>query len=67
MKSLQLYVCEHCGTQYKEKGECLQCEKSHVLVANIHDVRFNNCKGEKNYPYKVEIEMSDGKRIWFKR
>lgn len=53
MKSLQLYVCEHCGTQYKE--------------LEIHDMRFHACKDSGNYPDKVELKMSDGKMVWYHR
>ena len=29
MKEQKLYVCEFCGTQYKEKQSALNCEKNH--------------------------------------
>ena len=44
MKSLQLYVCEHCGTKYKDKNECKKCEDSHKVALEIHDMRFHACK-----------------------
>lgn len=67
MKSLQLYVCEHCGTQYKDKSECKSCEDNHRLVTEIHDMRFHASKDKHNYPDKVELKMSDGVKIWYHR
>lgn len=67
MKSLQLYVCEHCGTQYKDKNECKKCENNHKIAMEIHDMRFHACKDASNYPDKVEIKMSDGKMAWYHR
>ena len=67
MKSLQLYVCEHCGTQYKDKKECKKCEDNHKIALEIHDMRFHSCKDIVNYPDKVELKMSDGKMIWYHR
>lgn len=61
MKSLQLYVCEHCGTHYINKNECKMCEDSHKIALEVHDMRFHACKGVDNYPDKVELKMSDGK------
>ena len=55
MKSLQLYVCEHCGTKYKDKNECKKCEDSHKVALEIHDMRFHACKDSDNYPDKVVI------------
>ena len=67
MKSLQLYVCEHCGTQYKIKLECKRCEDSHKKAIEIHDMRFHACDNDGNYPTKVELKMDDGKMIWYHR
>lgn len=67
MKSLQLYLCDHCGTQYKNKNECKQCENSHKPALEIHDMRFHASKESINYPDKVELKMADGKMIWYHR
>ena len=67
MKSLHLYVCEYCGTQYKDKDECQKCEKGHKAALEVHDMRFHACKDVINYPDKVELKMSDGKMIWYHR
>lgn len=66
MKSLQLYVCDICGTQYKDKEECKMCESGHMKAMKIHDMMFDACrKNVVNYPDKVQLEMSDGKKIWY--
>lgn len=67
MKSLHLYVCEHCGTQYKDKKECQQCENHHTTATEIHDMRFHASKNIRNYPDKIELKMADGKMLWYHR
>lgn len=67
MKSLQLYVCEHCGTQYKDKKECEKCEDSHKIAVEVHNMKFHACNGADNYPDKVELKMADGKMVWYRR
>lgn len=64
---IQLYVCEHCGTKYKDKNECKKCESNHRAALEIHDMRFHACKDSDNYPDKVELKMADGKMIWYHR
>ena len=55
MKSLQLYVCEHCGTQYKDKNECKKCEDNHKIAMEIHDMRFHACKTVFQMPKDSEV------------
>lgn len=68
MKELKLYTCEFCGTNYKEKTICMQCEKTHKKPVKIKSSRYipdkNNNKG---YPISLEIEMEDGKTVTYKR
>lgn len=67
MKKLELYVCEVCGTQYKEKVECQNCEKSHIRPVQITGEKYmaKNCNGE--YPVHITVRMADGKSITYKR
>ena len=67
MKCLQVYVCERCGTQYKDKKECQKCEDSHQIALGIHDMRFHAYNGSYGYPDKVEVRMSDGSMVWYHR
>ena len=67
MKKIDLYVCEICGTQYKEKAKCQECEKTHVRPVQIIDEKYmaKNCNGE--YPIYIMVKMEDGKTITYKR
>lgn len=29
MKKVEHYICEICGTEYKDKKTCMECEKGH--------------------------------------
>lgn len=64
MKEQKLYVCEYCGTQYKEKEKALNCEKAHSKKPTIKDARYHaNC----DFPDRVEIVFESGKSMWYKR
>lgn len=52
MKEQKLYVCECCGTQYKEKSKALDCEKSHAKNPAIKDTRYH---AHSAFPDRVEI------------
>lgn len=66
MKALQLYMCEYCGTQYKDKKECEKCESNHKSAVKIKNMKFHADK-KTNYPDRLEVEMSDGKIYWYHR
>ena len=54
MKELKLFVCEHCGTQYKEKNDCLKCEKAHVKPVEIQDCKYVAMKVNSKGLQKIE-------------
>lgn len=68
MKKIELYACEVCGTQYKEKLKCQQCEKSHkkpvVIVKEMYEPVE---KGRNNYPSRLHVKMSDENVIVYVR
>ena len=68
MKEVKHYICEICGTEYKEKMKCQKCEKSHIMPSEIvrchHLSLTQNAKG---YPDKVTIKMSDGLEVIYHR
>lgn len=64
MKELKLFVCEHCGTQYKEKEKAKECEKKHTIPMEIKDSRYHSMS---QYPDKVEVKFTDGSTCWYKR
>lgn len=35
MKEFKLYLCEHCGIQYKNKADAEKCEASHKTKLKI--------------------------------
>ena len=69
MKTLQLYVCEICGTRYESEDECRRCEESHKAPIRIVKEQYRSLKydGDK-YPYPISIlfEMSDGENLWYR-
>lgn len=64
MKEQKLYVCEYCGTQYKEKEKALACEGKHKKATGIKDTRSH---AGADYPDRVEVAFSDGTSQWYKR
>lgn len=68
MKELKLYQCEICGTQYKNKADCKECEKRHIKAKKITDTRYLNFKNDNTgYPVSITVEMEDGFTITYKR
>ena len=41
MKKIELFQCEICGTQFKEKADCVKCEKNHE---SWKDLRITNAR-----------------------
>ena len=60
MKEITSYVCEICGTVYKEIGDCKRCEESHIKIKQIERARYNSSY---KYPIVITVEFEDGKRI----
>lgn len=67
MKKVELYVCETCGTQYKEKIKCSECEKSHIRPAQIIGWKYMPKTFNGGYPIHITVRMADGKDITYKR
>ena len=63
MKEQKLYVCDFCGTQYKDKEKARICEKGHKVYNRISDVRYHTGA---MLPDRVEVEFTDGSRRWYK-
>ncbi len=63
MKEVKYYICEICGTEYNEKKKCMDCEKGHIKPVSIYGARyFHN-----GYPVVINVEMSNGEIITYKR
>lgn len=39
MKKIELFQCEICGTQFKEKADCVKCEKD-LRITNARYLPF---------------------------
>lgn len=64
MKELKLFVCDSCGTQYKDREKAKQCEKSHNYAKEIANAAYH---ANADYPDRIEVCFLDGKKIWYKR
>lgn len=68
MKALQLYVCEKCGTQYKDKAACKKCEESHKVPVKITGMRYLSLNQNKpGYPIEISVQMEDGTTMKYRR
>ena len=67
MKTLSQFQCEICNTVYKSETECRNCEQCHQLPSQILLNKFNSYKNDGNYPNYIEVQMTDGKTIKYKR
>ena len=68
MKKVELYLCEMCGTQYNDKVKCEECEKSHKKPIEIFESKYlPYAVNHKGYPQSLEVKMSDGKIITYRR
>lgn len=68
MKEQKLYLCDYCGTQYKDKDECKKCEKGHNVPVGISGANYVSVKSNgSGYPTQIHIKMSNGETITYKR
>ena len=68
MKEQTLYICEICGTQYKNKKSALDCEKNHHVPIQVRQsyCHFGKCLQD-GYPDRIEIVFDDGEILTYKR
>ena len=68
MKKLELFQCEVCGTQYKNREDCQKCEKQHQKELYIAKSRYLPFTQDKSgMPISVTIMGPDGKYYIYKR
>lgn len=68
MKEVKYYICEICGTEYNEKEKCMDCEKGHIKPVSINGARYLSINNNHNgYPVAINVEMSNGEIITYKR
>lgn len=68
MKIVEKYKCDVCGTEYKDRKDATECENGHKkakkIIKQVHQPHNLNMSG---YPLKLEVEMSDGTKLMYKR
>ena len=68
MKQKILYVCELCGTEYKDERAAERCERGHIMPKKIHESKFQSINvDQKGYPSRITILMENGERVEYKR
>lgn len=70
MKSITLYQCEICGTQYKFSADAEKCEKFHIKPRRtVSFLKYQpyNVQGASKYPIKVTVTMDDGTPVEYRR
>ena len=68
MKQVKHYICEICGTEYKDIEKCKRCEQSHRAPKAITKTRYLPISQEaKGYPVAVDIVFEDGTTKTYKR
>ena len=68
MREVKHYICEICGTEYKDKKKAQDCEKHHCKAVTIKKARYTSFdNNKKGYPVSIDIEMADGTVVTYKR
>lgn len=68
MKEVKHYICDICNTEYNNKCQCEQCEKSHKKTAKIKAAHYISVtQNKKGYPQKIDVEFEDGEILTYKR
>lgn len=68
MKKVEHYICEICGTEYKDKKACTECEEGHHKPERIDGATYVSMKNNgSGYPTRVHIKMSNGEIITYRR
>lgn len=57
-----IYVCNKCGKEFRREEEANDCENNHYDPVKIVGVYY---KEDKKCPYKIQIEMDNGKDVFF--
>lgn len=69
MKTETHYICEYCNNEYRNEQDALNCEASHKCSVEITQEIFEKKSAlfEDNYPTRIMVLMSDGKKILYKQ
>lgn len=61
MKEDKRYICEICGTEYKDKDKCMKCESHHRKIDTVEPKYYAN--GTKPM---LHVTFEDGKTVEYK-
>lgn len=68
MQKIELYQCEVCGTQFKNKLECAECEKSHMKELRIVESRYLPFTQDRSgMPTTITLIGPTGRHYTYKR
>lgn len=63
MTKKELFTCDICHTDFNSKDKAIACEKWHVKVEEVKDMRI---RPNEKYPDKVLVKFTDGHEIWYR-
>ena len=68
MKEQKLYLCEYCGTQFKDKEKALECEEYHHVAMEIKSASYHKATSVRDgYPDIIMVKFNDGNVERYKR
>lgn len=68
MKKIEFYQCEICGTKFKSKLECAECEGRHMKELRIVKSRYLPFTQDRSgMPTTITLMGPDGKHYTYKR
>lgn len=68
MKTITIYQCEFCKTEYLDKEECKQCENNHKKNLKIVETKYVPfISDESGYPARIEVGFDNGKVLTYYR
>lgn len=63
MKELKLYICETCGTKYKDKQLAKNCEANHFVPKTITSQKYLPADNKKQYPESINVSFEGTDKI----
>ena len=68
MKEKVKWQCEFCNTEFTDKKSAEVCESSHKTIISIIGKKYLPIRVDRTgYPSCVEIKMSDGSTVKYRR
>ena len=68
MKKLTQFQCEICRTVYNNERDAKLCEENHKTIVAVIKAQYQPYSVDASgYPQSIEVQMSDGKFIKYKR